>query len=277
MINAAISCIAWPNEQHEQVSALLQKFKILALEAAPGLFSCPLDAVTSEQIYAEKQFWAEKNIAIQAMQALLYGRPELNLFGTAHEREILASYLQKVFKVAQGLGAKSLVFGSPKNRQRGKLALPEALTIAVEFFSKIAPYAHEQGCTLCIEANAKDYQCDFITNHTEAIELVQAVNKQGFGLQIDAGVMQMNNEKPEMLAKQLDAAGIMPQHVHISMPFLEPVTMDAYPLFSELKRQLDKREYKGFYSIEMKCVAKEHTEKALTNALNTIMNMDNNI
>ncbi len=264
--HCAVSCIAWDPSENLKAAALLRKHGANALEGAPGLFSCPLEAVSTKQLQDEKHFWEEQGLPLQAMQALLFGRPELVLFGSEKERDALAAHLRTVFRVAQGLGVQTLIFGSPKNRQRNGLSEKDAFDIAANFFFQRAVEAYEYGCVLCLEANAAAYQCDFMTTHEAVTTLVRTVNHRGFGLQIDTGVMQMNAETPKELAAQWDAAHIIPQHIHFSMPFLEPLDTQAKNLFETMKTLLCQRGYTGIFSIEMKKTGAGL--KALESALN---------
>ncbi|MCB8571917.1 sugar phosphate isomerase/epimerase family protein [Bilophila wadsworthia] len=250
-MNCLFSSIAWLPGQNSDVAYRLRKQGINGIEAAPGLFDRPLADLTHQEINSVRMFWEQEGLPIRAMQALLFGKPELHLFGKHAERSALFEYLSLVFRVAGQLGGGPLVFGAPKNRMRNGLAEPKAFAIAVDFFTRLAPRATAEGCTLCIEANATAYGCDFITTHAAAIEFVAAVNTKGVGLQVDTGVMQMNQETPESLFAMLRQSGITPQHVHASQPFLVPVYGDM--LFHKcMANGLSEIGYQGFVSVEMK-------------------------
>lgn len=259
------SAIAWLPTETSKVSSLLRTKGAVGIEAAPRLFSCPLSEVNLHQVSDIRSFWEGEGLPILAMQALLFGRPELRLFGTDEERQALAEYLRLVFRLASGLGARHLVFGSPKNRIRGDMEPALAFDVAERFFRKIAKDAEAVGCVLCIEANATGYGCDFVTTHEEAATLVKAVASPGFGLQIDTGVMQMNAESPSELASILCAKEILPSHVHISEPFLAPVDATT-PFHHELYAVLKDMRYTGAVSVEMK---RPSTVSSLSNAVVT--------
>lgn len=253
------------------VAALLREHGAEAVEASPGLFDVPLPALTPERIAAERAFWEDRELPLTAMQALLFGRPDLRLFGTAEQRRELAAYLRSVFRVASGLGVAALVFGSPKNRLRGALSEDEAFSDAVMFFREVADDAAAVGCVLCIEANAEDYGCDWITTHAQAAALVRAVDHPGFGLQLDAGVMQMNGETPEEMEHVLLSAGVLPAHVHLSRPFLQPLTMLDERFHTALCSMLRRIGYRGTVSIEMKAPDGPDPLSVLGQALDTAL------
>lgn len=251
MIPRLASAIAWLPAEAREVAALLRTEEAAGIEAAPGLFDRPLAEVTARQVQEVRAFWEGEGLPVRAMQALFFGRPELRLFGTDEERAALADFLRIVFRVAGGLGAGPLVFGSPKTRARGAMDPAAAFEVAERFFRQIAKDADAAGCVLCIEANAPGYGCDFVTTHQEAARLVQAVASPGFGLQVDTGVMRMNGESPSTLAAILNAADVRPSHVHVSEPFLAPVDA-ATPFHRELAGVLPDNGYAGAVSVEMK-------------------------
>jgi sugar phosphate isomerase/epimerase len=123
-----------------------------------------------------------------------------------------------------------------------------AQQIAVDFFTELAAVASDHGTCLCIEANAPEYGCDFVTNLREAVDLVTCVGCSGFGLHVDAGVMTMNGEGGDELFH-----AVLPhmRHFHISEPFLGTITAGQtdHPL---LGRQLREAGFSGWKSIEMR-------------------------
>ena len=245
------SSIAWKREQAEEAAIFLRNANAAGVEASPGLFDLPLSELNAEMIRNVRSFWEARGLPLMAMQALLFGKPSLRLFGSQMERAAMADYLRLVFRIAGRLGAGPLVFGSPKNRLRGTMGEEAAFESAASFFYKVAPYAADEGCVLCIEPNASDYGCDFIINHGEAARLVQSVNSSGFGLQVDTGVMRMNEEDPVQLGSLLREMSLLPTHVHISEPYLAPV--NASTVFHKTwNAELKRMNYAGVVSVEMR-------------------------
>src|SRR5262249_4645068 len=149
----------------------------------------PLDATASE-IARYRQSWEDRELRIVSLQALLFGRPDLELFGAT--RSELRDYLLRLIELGAGLGAHALGFGSPKNRLRGSLALPDAIASATEFFQEIGDFAADHGVTIAIEANPPEYGCDFITRIDEAVALCRAIGSAGIGVNGDLGGMTMS-------------------------------------------------------------------------------------
>lgn len=247
----AVSNIAWPVESDEEVAAVLRANGATGVEIAPTKYWLrPLEAGSSE-IVARRDWWADRGLPIVAMQALLFGRNDLTIFGDAAVRRQTRDYLFGIVDLAKQLGARVLVFGSPKNRRRGELPLSAAEEIAEEFFREVGRHAGPRGVHVCLEANPIEYGCDFIVNSAEAIRFVERVGQEGFGLHLDTGGMTLAGDLPEAT---LTSAGPRWKHFHVSEPHLAPIGTGGAP-HAEIGRILRKASYSGWVSIEMKEIA----------------------
>lgn len=259
----AISNIAWDAAEEPEVVELLRKSGIRGVEVAPGKIPKKSRLPTEKEAAAYRRFWNEKGIEIVAMQALLFGRDDLVLFGTAAKRAELRRYLKKIIKIGNILGAGILVFGSPKNRARNGLSLALADKIAVPFFRDLGVFAKQNGVKLCIEHNPAEYGTDYIRTAAEALRLVKKVNHPGFGLHLDAGGLILSKDSDKII--KLCRSEI--SHFHISQPFLEPVGGAYAKKHMEFARALKSIKYGGWASIEMRggkdCDNIVHIEKAL--------------
>jgi sugar phosphate isomerase/epimerase len=244
----AISNIAWLPEENDRVLDVIQHHGIDGIEVAPTLlFDDPADASTDESA-SVRDFYNRKGLAIIAMQALLFGHPELCIFESETSREKTISYLEKIIGIAGQLGVAAMVFGSPKNRQTRGVSSGKIDDISRSFFRTIGDIALQHNSTFCIEPNATDYGCDFVTNTDEAVDLVRQVDHPGFGLHMDAGVMTLNNESYE---RALEKAMPYMKHFHISEPYLNRITENATD-HSRVGRALRSLNYDGWVSIEMR-------------------------
>ncbi|MCL9662834.1 sugar phosphate isomerase/epimerase [Paenibacillus hunanensis] len=244
----SISNIAWNIEDDAAIIDILKQYNMNGIEVAPTkIWDYPLSA-TSEQAIAYRKKWSAIGIRLVAMQSLLFGQSELVLFKDTSTREKLKNYLFKIIEIAEGLGTQILVFGSPKNRLVGNLNRDEQLEIAVPFFRDIGKKALEHQVLFCIEPNAKEYGCDFVTNTDEAIAVIEAVNHPGFKLHLDAAVMTLNNENYEQCLKKS-----IPHlaHFHVSEPFLELIGSKNTD-HTSIANALRNVDYRGWVSIEMK-------------------------
>jgi len=244
----AISNIAWEPAEETEVLPLLQQFSIRGLEVAPTKF-WPEPADASAAALREcRQRWADRGMEIVALQALLFGKPELVIFGEAGAREACAQYLEKMIRLGGLLGAQTLVFGSPKNRAIGKLSKEAAQEIAVPFFRRLGAAASREGTHLCIEPNPPAYGCDYIHTVEEACRLVEAVDHSGFRLHLDASAMTLNEED---YAASLRRGLPLATHFHISEPHLA-ITGSTGTDHRRIAGCLRELHYGGWCSIEMR-------------------------
>lgn len=242
----AVSNIAWHEDEDIAVAEALAERGVDALEVAPGrLFSQP-DAASEADARRVRGEWEARGLSLIAMQALLFGRSDLLLFGEDDGRA-LSEYLARIIRLAGWLGCGPLVFGSPKNRQRGALSFERACERAADVLRPLARLAHEEGCTIALEPNAEAYGCDFVRRVGEAREVVRLVDHPGCAVQLDAGVFAMEDDDP---ADIRSSAGDI-AHFHASAPFLEPVggNLDA---IGRLADALTEQGYRGAVSIEMR-------------------------
>jgi len=258
-----ISNIAWPPELQPQAADLLQSLGVRGIEIAPtAVWPDPLD-VAAREVTSYRRFWNDRGIEIVALQALLYGRPDLTLFGSDHVRAKTEAYLSGMIRVCAQLGGRVLVFGSPKNRKRGDLSDVEARGIAAAMFATLGDRATAAGVAFCIEANPTAYECDFITTSEQAVSLVREVGNSGFGVHLDAGAMTLSEERIETA---LSTALPWCRHFHVSEPQLRPIGTGGvdHQLFSATLRRL---EYAGWISIEMRVQRRESCLQDIADAI----------
>ena len=224
----SISNLAWDPQHDEQVARLLNDAALDAIEVAPTkYFSLALanhEAPAAGELAAVRTAWLERGIDLVAMQSLLFGTTGLNVFGPPDVQEAVLDHLTRVLHIGAGLGARRLVFGSPKNRDREGIDSDTATARGVDFFRRLGERAAAAGCIVCLEANPAMYGCNFMTTTAEAAEVVRQTSYPAIRLQFDLGTVTANGE---------DAAGLLQYyadligHVHISEPGLKPLGSSA--------------------------------------------------
>ena len=107
----AISNIAWDVIEDEQISKLLSKYQVDAIDIAPSKYFPNPAKATDKDIAKVKSYWTGKGIEITGMQSLLFGTQGLNVFGSKKSRQAMLYHLSEVARIAMGIGAKRLVFG----------------------------------------------------------------------------------------------------------------------------------------------------------------------
>jgi D-psicose/D-tagatose/L-ribulose 3-epimerase len=244
----AISNLTWEFHEDEKVKDILHDMSVNAIEIAPTkIWNNPLEA-TDYDVEQYRKYWNSNGVSIIALQSLLFGRMDLEIFSTKQKRQDTIRYLCRVIEIGAGLGAKVFVFGSPKNRLIGDIPYTEAMNIAVDFFHQLGEKALQYSTQFCVEPNPKDYGCDFITNTEEGITIVKEVAHPGFGLHLDVGGMTLNNENIE---ESIDKAAPYLAHFHISEPQLNMVQPGQVNHVGFAKA-LNGINYQNYISIEMK-------------------------
>ena len=245
----AISNIAWLKEEEPAVAKVLKDLGVKYIEIAPTKqWQDPTKAPDAE-VEEYKKWWAGYGIEVVAFQSMLFNRPDLKLFESRENRMECLHYLQDFIALAGKMGAKSMVFGSPRNRQKGEVSEADAYAVASDFFSEVGRTADEHGVSFCIEPNATQYACDFITNAKEGIDFVNRVNAKGFGLHLDIACMTLAKDNIE---RSITEAAPILEHFHISSPMLETVEDRPDVHHREAADALRRIGYDKFVSIEMR-------------------------
>lgn len=266
----AISNIAWNAPLEARVGDHLQALGVTGIEIAPSkVHPQPLEA-TDAELARYRDFWESRGIAIVAMQALLFGRNDLHLFRDEASRRSMRDYLAGICRFAGKVGARALVFGSPKNRLKGDLSPAAAREIAIPFFREVGQVAEREGTWLCIEHNPPEYGADFVTTSAEALDLVVAVNQPGFGLHLDTGGLTLAHESTETLSH----AGAWWRHFHISEPNLAPIgdpsapdAVDVNARHARYGTALKQSGYSGWISLEMKTLPDDRALECISQAV----------
>lgn len=242
-----VSNIAWPTTEDDETHALLAASGVRLIELAPTRWWPDLSQVTADQTAECRARLERHGLRIAAFQAVLFGRPELGVFDAA-TREPCARYLEAVIELAARLGVTAIVFGSPKNRLRGRLSPAEAMAEATPFFRRLGDFAAARGVRFCFEPNPTAYGADFGRTFAEAAELVRAVDSPGFWLNVDGGALTLNAEDP---VASFALAPTRLGHFHISEPFLGPYDA-AKGNHRALAAALQSVAYDGVVSLEMR-------------------------
>jgi D-psicose/D-tagatose/L-ribulose 3-epimerase len=214
----SVSNIAWHRRDDAAVAGLLAANRIDAIDVAPGRYFTDLTRVSDKEVDDVRRWWEARGIEITGMQALLFGTDGLNLFGEPSVRERMLTYLGHVCRIARGLGARFLVFGSPRNRDRSGLDDQSAADIACDFFRRLGDVAANCGSVICLEPNPPAYGANFMIDAATTSEIVRSVGHPAIRMQLDVGAMTLNGESP---ADVLACVGDLVAHIHASEPGLE--------------------------------------------------------
>lgn len=245
----AVSNIAWIPEEEPIIADRLQELGVKYIELAPTKYWQDPTIVSEAEARQKVVWWQQYGITPVAFQSMLFNRPDLKLFDSAELREEAAVYMEKFIALAGAMGVSRMVFGSPKNRQRGDMSSVQAMEIAAEYFGRLAKAASACNTEVCIEPNAPQYTCDFITNAHEGLEFVKNLNAKGVGLHLDTACMTLAGDDIE---QSIIAAGDALHHFHVSAPMLGDVRADDGVDHAAAARGLAQIAYDGVVSIEMR-------------------------
>jgi len=244
----AFSNIAWGIDEDEAALGVLRAHQIQGIEVAPTRLWPNWAGATPAAAVAYAQAMRQAGFATPSLQSLLFGRADLQVFGSPQQQAELINHLGQVAALAGAMQARVLVFGSPKNRDRGDLTPAQAMQQAVAFFWQAGQVCADAGVILAIEANPTYYNCNFITRWQEAEELVRRCNHPGIGLHLDTACTVLAGDDPVAAVPQV--ADIL-VHVHLSEPDLGPF---AIPRTDHLAvgDALRSAGYTGWCSVEMR-------------------------
>jgi D-psicose/D-tagatose/L-ribulose 3-epimerase len=260
-----VSNIAWDSTPITEILPILRNAGVSAIEVAPTVVWPNWQGATVEAAEQYADGLREEGFSIPSLQAILFAKPDLHLFGSPQQIGGLKSHIEYVADLAQAMGAKILVFGAPKNRLRGATPFDRARHIAVEFFSHVGDACAKRGVCLCIEPNPVQYGCDFITNSADGFELVELVNSKGFGLHLDVAGMHLADESAhDAIVSTADRL----RHIHISEPNLQDFTQPVCDHASAAKA-LQEIDYTAWVSIEMR--KSEQPKESLKRACDFVM------
>jgi D-psicose/D-tagatose/L-ribulose 3-epimerase len=249
----AVSNIAWTPAEDDTAGAVLRECGVRRIEVAPTVrWATPL-AVSEAEAVEYRAAWQGRGIEIVALQSLLFGRPDLTVFGTHETRLAMVEYLAGLCRLARWLGATRLVFGSPANRRPGSLDAEARDRIGTAFFRAVGARAADEGTVVCIEPNPAEYGCEWIQSVAEAGALVEAVDHPGFGLHLDAGGMLLRGDTAGDVAAALARPGVC--HLHASDPMLAPLGAGhagSAAWHQTLASTLAGADYDGCVSLEMR-------------------------
>lgn len=213
----AVSNIAWDAPEDDAVKAALRAGGVHGIEVAPTKFWPDWEGMSVAAATAERQRLADSGFAVPALQAILFGRPDLQVFGDEASVSALVAHIADVATVAAAFEARTLVFGSPRNRDPGELKPDAAIDRAVAVFRRIGAVCADHGVVLGLEANPPAYACTFMTRWSEAAAVVRLVDHPGVRLHLDIACTEMAGDQA---ADGMREAADIISHLHITEPQL---------------------------------------------------------
>lgn len=254
--NLAISNLAWNIKYEDKALHIISRYGIKYVELAITKYHKWSEIHLDDLMKIKKRF-NDYGLSIYSLQAIMYGT-DINIFLNENE---FCKHMKQVITIARVLGASRLVFGSPKNRKIPEGTTQEEATKKfIKCFKSIGDYAKMNNIIICIEPNAKDYGCNFITNITEGINIIKKIDHPSIMLNLDTGNAIMENDSIN-LTHNIKYIG----HVQISEPNLKEFVLstsstDSVDFNANFSKQL-KKFYKNVISLEMCEVNEDNFER----------------
>ncbi len=243
----SVSNIAWEPDELDDHLQLIKRCGCHGVEIAPGLiWEEPVTSTAKERKQFKKRI-ESFGLKVVGLHALLFTRPDLELFGPPESRGKLGEYLNELFALCHDLGGKTLIFGSPKNRNRHGKDIKECMRIAKDFFAGLAPAAKKSEVILCLEPLSVQ-ESDFLTTSEQGAALIEAIGHPHIGLHLDAKAMFESGEDFKQVFSEL---GPLVRHFHVGDSGLTPPGSKGFD-HRIPGRVLRDTGYKNYVSIEMR-------------------------
>jgi sugar phosphate isomerase/epimerase len=237
------SNLAWGSQGLDAFLTAVREHGLQGVEIAPTAVWPESPSVSHEQIAQLRARLQGNGLQVSGLQSLLYGKPDLQLLDRSTWPSLL-DHLRQVIGLAGALGATCAVFGSPRNRQRGRISVARADEIAAEFFALLEPVLRDDGVVLTLEPNAPEYGADYLTHYTDVVRLAGLIGSPWVQPQIDTGCLAMVGDDAAAGARTR-----IPGHVHVSAPHLVPPPAGLdHRILAKTLRGLG---YKGWVVLEM--------------------------
>jgi D-psicose/D-tagatose/L-ribulose 3-epimerase len=227
-----VSNIAWMFEDEDYFLALLKNNDIRYLEIAPFKIKNSWE-ISKDDLIDYKNKLRYFDLTPYSMQAVLFGIPD-NIF---ENPEILLRHFENVVLfICKELDIKRIVFGSPFNRRIPVgMSIEESSNLFVKFFIELSELANNisPNTVICIEPNSKIYNCNFITNSNEGLNIINLINKNNIKLHLDTANMFLEDDN------ELNILNENVKHFHISEPQLKGFTdpKSNHLIYSNLFKQ----------------------------------------
>jgi len=243
----SVSNIAWENKYLNYYLKLIKNLGCSGIEIAPSIiWPEPINRSLEDREDFKNKIKKE-GLEITGFHALLFSRPELQLFESAESREASINYLLKLIELCHHLGGKQIIFGSPRNRKLHNKKYSICLDQAMEDFYKISEFSKKYNIFFCIEPLGPD-ETDFIKSVDEGGIIVNKVNHKYFKLHLDTKALFATKENPNDIINKYKN---IIQHVHIGDEGLkEPGSINSG--HKEIGMALNKINYSNYLSIEMR-------------------------
>jgi sugar phosphate isomerase/epimerase len=175
----------------EKLLKILKDEEIHFIELPPSKFFKGYN-FSKKKIIKFKSILDKYKIKISSVQAIFFEK-NFNIFNKNHETKIL-NHLRKIIYFCGKLSIKNIIFGSPANRQKKALKIETANDIFIRILKKITKDLKRENINFCIEPNARFYNCDYINNSEQALDIIKNNKLQNIFINYDTGNAVLEND-----------------------------------------------------------------------------------
>ncbi len=249
--NLSVSCISWKKQDEKKIPFILERYGIRKIEIAPTRYFDWHD--NEKTIKNNTKHLTNAGIEFYSMQSLFNGI-DVNLF---NQKDKFIDHFKRVADIASLLGTKRLVYGSPNTRITKENDSNGAF---VDTFAEISEYIDKTDIIICIEPNSKKYQCNYLWNFNQVVDIIQQINKLNIKINFDSGNAALEDDCEYKIINDLTNVA----HAHISKPYLAKIeNIDYIKIFKKLINDM-------VVNIEMKEIDFEFISDVLYNVISEI-------
>lgn len=242
-----VSNLAWPAEQEDTALALLASLGVQGVEVAPTRIA-PWDSLPTPLLSAYRSRLESAGLVVSSLQAILFGRSDLQLLGKGAPFTDLLDHVRHVAEIAATLGAGVLVFGSPRNRLTDGLSAVDAWQLARERLRQLGEITAASGVVFGIEPVPAAYGGEFLAPWRDVLRMVQEVDHPGIRVHLDTGCVGLGGDN---IAEAINASSAWLAHFHAAEPQLGPFD-HPLPAHRDAASALHGIHYERWISIEMR-------------------------
>jgi sugar phosphate isomerase/epimerase len=246
-LRLALSNLAWPADQEDAVLSVVSDLGVKGVEVAPTRLGEWIElSVAGMTTYRARL--ASYGLSVSSLQAVLYGRPDLQLLQDTALFATLLDHMRYVADLGAALGAQVMVLGAPRNRLLGGLLPDEAWQRGRERLRKLGEVVASTGMVIGIEPIPPSYGGEFLTTWSEVARIVREVDHRSIRLHLDTGCVKLGGDA--IADAIIDASDIL-AHFHVAEENLGGFSNPAmdHRCASKALHQVD---YRGWVCIEMR-------------------------
>lgn len=255
-VKLAVSNIVSSDSGIKDMIKILTHNRIKAIEIAPTKFAQWVN--WSDDLIEELK---SLKISFVSCQSILFNANIRNIF---LDKENFIKHYEYVSSLCYKLGITNIVFGSPNARHLFDASENDAVLL----FRHIGQIGKKYNIVCCLEPNAKEYGCSWLTTLHDAVEFIKKVSHSHVRVTYDIGNYLMEKDSFEWDSKTIQYLG----HVQVSNEYLKPMHLLDSEKIAKYSMQL--RNIIGLgYS---KCVSMEmikSSESDLIKSVNLFTNL----